>query len=184
MKTKYRVAASVAALLFPLVSATAAHANTYQYNVRIVNLQTGNCLDAGTSQVHTQACNGGDYQRWNVTSYDSDVNNYYGRVQIQSVHDKRCLRMYHSGGGIAVVVGSCDSRAVEDQWHITWVGNHAQNPNNSWQFFNVGGTGANPWAATCLDSGQSRLAFQYNPNQGLAWCPDALNRYQIWAMTS
>lgn len=184
MKLTFKSALVAGLLAVAALGTTAgtAQANTYQRNVQVIDLQTGNCLDSGGNGiVHTQGCNGGAYQRWNVLSYAGDVNNYYSRVQIQSVQNGQCLRVYHASG-IAATVSSCDAGTLEDQWNMTWVGNTAGNPSNSFEFFNQGRSGSSPITATCLDAGQSRLLFQYDPQAGNTTCPNHGNRWQIWSM--
>ncbi|MFG3117488.1 RICIN domain-containing protein [Streptomyces sp. NPDC048197] len=186
MKTKIKSAltAAVVATIALAASTGTAHANTYQRNVQLINHHTGLCLQGGGANVAVGlgSCNGSSNQRWNVLSYDSDVNNYYARVQIQSVATGQCMRWNHytAGDGQSwdqLRTGSCDYTKPDDQWNLTWVGNTAPNPGNSFQFFNPYGVSNDP---ACLDAGQGSLMFGYG--RGTVTCPWHTDDWQIWSM--
>ncbi|GAA2710383.1 MULTISPECIES: hypothetical protein [Streptomyces] len=185
MKTRIKSAlgAAVVTTIAMVVSTGTAHANTYQRNVQLINHHTHWCLEGGGANagVRTAPCNGSSYQRWNVLSYDSDVDNYYARVQVQSAATGQCMRWDHypvwNGSWDQLRTNSCDYRNPDDQWNLTWVGNTAPNPSNSFQFFNPRGVINDP---ACLDAGQNSLMYGYG--RGTVTCPWHTDDWQIWSM--
>ncbi|WP_344441590.1 hypothetical protein [Kitasatospora nipponensis] len=169
-----------------LLAAPPAHADTYQLNVQIINHHTNQCLDSNYGgSVYLGTCNGGNYQRWNVTSWWPDTNNYYSNVQLQDVQTKRCLSVYENFDGYhfpATTTVSCDDMDNKQQWDMTWVGNTSPNPQNSFQFMNnydVAGT-----YETCLDAGQTfdqKWLYNYGQAQ-FNTCPWHTDDWQIWSM--
>lgn len=188
-KTKRTVAMATAALALAggatLTTAGSAQANTYLYNTQLIVSGGGLCLDSNSSgSVYLGACNGGQYQRWNVTSYNNDVDNYYSQVQIKDVATGRCLRVHpvsHWGATVLVVkTDSCDYQNPEDQWNMTWVGNRSGNPSNGVQFFNQETGNAYGVYGGCLANTDGYLVPVKTYGNGYPVCQDQTSQIQIW----
>ncbi|MEU7168593.1 hypothetical protein AB0A70_28770 [Streptomyces morookaense] len=185
-----RTVAMTAAALTTVTGGIVLGTGTAQANTHLVGTQlivSGGgplCLDSNAhGSVYVGVCNGGPFQRWNVTSYDSDVNNYYSRVQIQDVATKLCLRIHADhhwyGDRLVLKTDSCDYRNVEDQWNMTWVGNVAGNPSNGVQFFNKTVTNKHI-AGECLTNTTGLLDKVDRLSNGMPTCQDPRNQYQVW----
>ncbi|WP_265566174.1 RICIN domain-containing protein [Streptomyces hygroscopicus] len=196
MKQKLRTAVAagvmtVGSLAGTLALSGTAHAETYQRNVQLQDLQDQgvDCLDSNyNGSLYILPCNGGSFQRWNVTSYAPDVNNYYSRVQIQNVRTGRCLRVqFFAGNGYEAKTDSCDASNYRDQWNMTWVGNTPGNPSNSFQFLNWQPSGPLSGRSEfdfCLDRGQAGHAnnMVFDIGQFRKTCDNHSNKWQIWSM--
>ncbi|GAA1926850.1 RICIN domain-containing protein [Streptantibioticus ferralitis] len=183
-----------------LATAGTAQANTYQYSVQLKDQNDGQCLDSNNSgDLYVLNCNGGNYQRWDVTSYAGNVGNYYDRVQIRNRQTGRCLRVDRMHMALDPVwsnwhyvgkTGSCDYQDWHDQWNLTWVGNTNPNP-NSYQFANYQQNSDSP-KILCLDRGQAghwnNMLYDLGApswnNTASYTCSNHSNTYQTWSMVS
>jgi hypothetical protein len=133
------VVAGIAALatLLALIPSNA------QASVRVYkNLATSFCLDSNLKgKVYTHGCNGGAFQRWNVTGGNA--------VQLKNVRTGRCL----------------DSNTRRQVYTLPCNGGNFQR----WTvFYNAGGTRTfkNVSTGFCLDSNTRRQVYTHGCNKG------------------
>ncbi|MFC1430257.1 ricin-type beta-trefoil lectin domain protein [Streptacidiphilus sp. N1-3] len=188
-KTSRTIAMGASALALAggatLTTAGSAQANTYLYNTQLIVSGGGLCLDSNSSgAVYLGACNNGNYQRWNVTSYNNDVANYYSQVQIKDVATGLCLRVHPVGSlgltSLVVKTDSCDSQNPQDQWNMTWVGNLSGNPSNGVQFLNKETGNANGVYGVCLANTNGLLIPIKTRGNGYPVCQYQNDPIEIW----
>lgn len=188
-KTKRAVVMTAATLALAggatLTTAGSAQANTYLYNTQLIVSGGGLCLDSNSGgSVYLGACNGGQYQRWNVTSYANDVASYYSQVQIKDVATGLCLRVHPAGSwgltSLVVKTDSCDFQNAQDQWNMTWVGNQSGNPANGVQFFNKETGNANGVHGVCLANTNGYLLPVKTRGNGYPVCQYQDDQIEIW----
>ncbi|MEV6674722.1 hypothetical protein [Streptomyces sp. NPDC051162] len=175
-------AVTTTALAASLVIAAPAQADTYQIGVQVKNQHTGKCLDSNNhGDVYVINCNGGAFQKWNVTSWASDVDHYYSRVQLKDVATNRCLYLNYNSNGFSTHTASCAMEKLGDEWNLTWVGNSNPNP-NSFQFAARTDSSGNPAYGPyrCLDAGQSNVVYPLP--KSTVTCDNHQNNWQIWSM--
>ena len=117
--------------------------STAQAKVRVYkNLATSFCLDSNaTGRVYTHGCNGGAFQRWNVTGGNA--------VQLKNVRTGRCL----------------DSNTARRVYTLRCNGGSFQR----WRpIYNAGGTRTFKNVATgvCVDSNTARRVYTHGCNGG------------------
>lgn len=123
-KIAVRLAAVAAALVAMFGMATPAHADVYSGGTyRLVHIQNGYCLDSNSSfDVYMLPCNGGNFQKWNVTLQDEPCGDgaCYPQITLQDVATGYCLDgngtslyTHVCGGAYQVWTGSTANSALE-----------------------------------------------------------------------